>query len=74
MVLEEKFYMAYSPQGNTPPRKQYKKKSEAYKACLDMIEKFPNQTFYVFEAVTLIKANIEIKSSQLLDRNSEDTL
>lgn len=48
--IEDTFFIVWSPQGTTPPRKTHKDYQEALKVAENMAIKYPNKTFYVMEA------------------------
>jgi len=48
---ENRFYIVWSPQGTTPPKKIHGTKTEANLAAADMAKKNPGMKFYVLLSV-----------------------
>ncbi len=56
MAERKKFWMVFSPEGISPPKKEYPTEGEANTAAQAMAEKHPTQQFFVMEAKKGFKA------------------
>jgi hypothetical protein len=67
VVEKERFWIVFSPEGITPPKKEHDSEQEANTAAEAMANMHPKQTFFVMEARRGFKVN-SVAEIKLVDK------
>ena len=64
-MTQNKFWLVWSPQGLTPPKKRYETQEKAIAGAKKLAESYPKQDIFVVEATHHFKANVNVIETDL---------